>query len=571
MKGQPVSQRFKVFTLVTCVAIWLALVGDAAGLSLIPPRPAGASGSRAPVAPPRTIPNTDLNPYGANFFLEWEPEAWKVEKTLQMAREAGLGWIKQQFPWEDIQLAPGRQGFWDDRLNKSTWEKYDRIVDLAHKHDLQVIARLDRPPKWARRDNSIPQAPPDRFEDYGDFVYEVVSHFKGRVRYYQIWNEPNVYPEWGDNPPDPAAYVRLLKIAGERAREADPDVWILSAPLAQTLEVSNRNTSDLIFLEQMYQAGARGSFDVLLANAYGFAFPPDDPPSPDKLNFARVTLLREIMERHQDGDKPIWFNEFGWNAAPEDFPEDRLPWARVSEQVQASYTVQAIQQARAQWPWAGVFNIWYFRQAGNQQPDRPEYYFRMVDPGFTPRPIYHAVKKAATGLGVAGAGTHEETSPAARFTDGWVAERRKEASAGAVRSARQPGESVTITFEGTEVSLLALTGSGAGTLYVTVDGREASRLPRDRQGRSFLDLSASEGTGFQWLLVADGLSAETHTLRMVVAPPAKLGADAVVFDAFAVACTENGATRYSSLLRLAPAGAGTVVLGALLWRLTRRR
>ena len=42
----------------------------------------------------REIPNTDVNPYGANFFLAREVEPWKRERTVEMAQEAGLGWAK---------------------------------------------------------------------------------------------------------------------------------------------------------------------------------------------------------------------------------------------------------------------------------------------------------------------------------------------------------------------------------------------------------------------------------------------------------------------------------------------
>ena len=547
MSGSAARRQLNNLCLVACAVLSLGLVADTLGLvgHYLP----WSSQGSVSAEPPRSIPNTDLNPYGANFFLEWEPEAWKIDKTYQLAREAGIGWVKQQFPWEDIQLAPGKDGFWDDRLNVSTWDKYDRIVDLARKNDLEIIARLDRPPKWSRQDNSVAQAPPDRFEDYGDFVYAFVSHFRGRIKYYQIWNEPNVFPEWGNQPTSPEEYARLLQIAATRAREADPNVWILSAPLAQTLERSERNLSELEYLDRMYAAGAAPHFDILFANAYGFAFPPDDPPSPDKLNFSRVVLQRQVMERNGDGAKPIWFNEFGWNAAPADFPPEKLPWARVSEQTQATYTIQAIQMARENWPWAGVFNIWYFRQAGNLQPDRPEYYFRMVDPGFTTRPLYQAVQKATANIGVAGVGTHEETDPAAVYNGAWQVERSADASGGALVHGRQPDDSLTITFRGTEISLLALVGPGNGILNVTVDGREANRLPRDRQGRSYLDLSTAGSGGREWIPIADGLRHERHVVRMVVAAPSEGGSSDVTVDGFSVA--ESAIVATDVLARLA--------------------
>jgi hypothetical protein len=336
------------------------------------------------------IPHTDVNPYGANFFLDREVEHWKQEKTLEMAREAGITWIKQQFSWEEIE--PQRKGEFD-------WAKYDRIVDLADQYGMQIIARLDRPPDWSRQDNRFKTRPPDDLENYGDFVYHFVERYRGRVGYVQIWNEPNLTAEWGFERVDAVAYTRLLAVAYRRAKEADPGIVVLSAPLAITLEDASMrgNHNDLIFLEEMYQAGASDHFDVLSANAFGLDRPPEEPPAPDQLNFRRVELQRQIMEQYGDGDKPIWINEYGWNSAPASFPDELLTWERVSEAEQADYTVRGIAWARQQWPWLGVVNIWYFRQVGDIPPDRPAYYFALVDPEFNPRPVYEALRRATQG------------------------------------------------------------------------------------------------------------------------------------------------------------------------------
>jgi len=108
-----------------------------------------------------------------------------------------------------------------------------------------------------------------------------------------------------------------------------------------------------------------------------------------------VTLQRKIMEDNGDAAKPIWFDEFGWNASPADMPPDKLIWGRVTEQQQADYTRDAIQLARSQWPWVGVINIWYFRQVGSIPQNDSSYYFDMVDPEFNEEAVYAAVRDAA--------------------------------------------------------------------------------------------------------------------------------------------------------------------------------
>lgn len=338
----------------------------------------------------RGLSHTTVYPYGANFFLDREVERWKQERTLEMAREAGIGWIKQQFSWEEIE--PRQKGEFD-------WAKYDRIVDLAEQYGMQVIARLDRPPAWTRSDDQFSTRPPDDLADYGDFVFEFVQRYRGRIRHIQIWNEPNLTAEWGFQRVDAVAYTHLLQVAYARAKEADPTVVLLSGPLAATLEDASMrgNHNDLVFLEQMYQAGAGGFFDILSTNAFGFDRPPEDPPDAAVLNFRRVEMQRAIMERYGDDDKPVWINEYGWNSAPDSFPNDVLTWDRVTEAQQADYTVRGIAWARDHWPWLGVVNIWYFRQVGDIPPDRAAFYFAMVDPEFVPRPVYEAVWQATRG------------------------------------------------------------------------------------------------------------------------------------------------------------------------------
>jgi hypothetical protein len=496
----------------------------------------GPSTGRGATHAPRAIPNTDLNPFGANFFLEREVEPWKREETVRMAREAGIVWAKQQFPWYEI----------EPRQGQFRWQKYDEIVDLCEAYGLQIVARLDSAPSWSRSDNSMPGRPPDDFDLYGEFVYRFVDRYRGRVRYIQIWNEPNLYIEWGNRPVDPVGYVDLLRLAYRRAKEADPDVYVLSAPLAITLGEPHpepgkwRAMSDLRFLEEMYEAGAAPYFDILSANAFGMDLPPEDPPSPGKLNFARVALQREVMERYGDVDKPIWFNEYGWNAAPASFSEEALVWKRVTEEDQALYTLRGIEYARENWPWAGVFFIWYFRQVGNISPDDPGYYFRMVDVDFSPRRIYTAVQDKAVQLAEAGPGYYEETNPAVNIAAGrWTAQIDPSASGGSVLFGDAPGSTLTFAFRGGEVYLVTRRGPQGGQLLVTLDGENVEGLPRDTRGRSYVELYVPQGDseeGSASLLLVEDSNPRRRTLRLTVsefAHPDSAGHEGVV-DAFEV-------------------------------------
>lgn len=472
--------------------------------------------------PPRLIPDTDVNPYGANFFLDREVEDWKRDRTVRMAREAGIVWAKQQFSWEEI----------EKRQNQYDWEKSDQIIATFEKYGLQIIARLDRPPAWTHKDKSIPQAPPDDLNDYGNFIDAFVRRYKGRVRYIQIWNEPNIFPEWGNRPVDPAGYAALLEIAYRRAKAADPNIRVLSAPLAITLgegwEPNSdfwRHMNDLDYLEALYKAGAKDYFDILSANAFGLKSTPTDPPDPKQLNFQRVVLARQIMEKSGDANKAIWINEYGWNAAPPDFPAEKLLWGRVPEQQQADYTLRGIEYARANWNWVGVFNLWYFRQVGDITPDRADYYFRMVDVDFTPRLVYQRLKEVATFPQVAQPGLHQETNIAIQMTGNWQPLLNPRASGGSLLMTRQPGARVNFKFWGDGLDLIVQRSPTLGRAWITVDGRRVPGLPLDANNNSYIDLASPNDEWQVRVPIVRDLPRTTHSVEIVVGQNGEVALD----------------------------------------------
>ena len=343
----------------------------------------------------------DTSPFGINVFLAQEVEVEKRERILQMVSEAGFRWIRQEFPWEDIEIH-GKDNFQDCRNGPciSAWEKYDNIVELAEQYDLEIVARLSNPPAWSRAAGNEmgTRAPPDDFDDYGDFVAAVAGRYKGRIRYYQIWNEPNIHPEWGNYPIDPEGYVELLKMAYARAKAADPDCVIISGALAQTIELGdciggyNCNLNDFLFLQRMYDAGAKDYFDILALNDYGmWSGPYDRRMRPRVINFSRPMYIRDIMVQNDDAATPIWFTEMNWNAIPEGHPAPPQ-FGRVTDEQLARYVVEGYERAEEEWPWVGVIFYWFFKRPHDFDKDQPWYYFRMAEPDFSTLPVYEAMK-----------------------------------------------------------------------------------------------------------------------------------------------------------------------------------
>lgn len=333
------------------------------------------------------VPVTTANPkIGVHTRLTDEVEPRKILQTLRLVHDMGAPWIVEFFPWPYYEPAKGQ----------FDWAGADFIVDAARAEGLEVVARLGAVPDWARPEpeeletnwNYLAE---EQFPDYADFVGAFVAHFKGRVHYVILWNEPNLTREWGFRPVDPEGYVRLLSMAYPRAKAADPAVQVLAGALAPTLEPegSQWGLNDLVFLERLYAAGFADYYDILAVHSYGLALPAGDPPAPERINYRRVELVRESMVRHGEGDKSIMITEAGWNDQPR-----WIHGVRPAQRV--AYTLEAYRMAQEQWPWCRMVAMWAFKYPAPFHNYMDNYAFVSAD--LVPRVIYEEVRDYARGV-----------------------------------------------------------------------------------------------------------------------------------------------------------------------------
>lgn len=318
---------------------------------------------------------------------------WEVDK-FPLVRGAGFNWIKIQLHWEWIEGAG--KGIFD-------WSGMDYLVGAARDQGISILASVGASPSWATG-GGLPHCPPSNFQDYGDFVYALVNRYKsgspyGTIQAIEIWNEPNLSREWCDQPPNPPQYVQLLRVGYEAAKRADPGVIVTTGGLTPTESWDPTAMPDTVFLEQMYQAGAKPYFDVLSAHGPGYKASPEMSPDDVVASgseygghrffcFRRVEDLRQIMVNYGDGGKQITLTEFGWTS---DEVHPAYAWHKVSEEQKADYLVRAYNWAKQHWrPWIGVMFVWNITASGFG-PDNEVYWWSVTEPDGTPRQAYNAL------------------------------------------------------------------------------------------------------------------------------------------------------------------------------------
>ena len=229
-------------------------------------------------------------------------------QTFATQQAAGIGMIRRTFDWAEIERQPDQYDF----------SAYDSFVAAAAEHQIEVLPVLFNPPEFrSGRPSSHPARGtyfPKHYSDLGVFGAVVAKRYgrngtfwtehpeipKLPITAYQVWNEPNLAAY---SPPRPSAkkYVALLKATATKIRGVDRRAEIVTAGLPD----SKLSKPDVYkFITQMYQAGAKGSFNTLAINPY--------VTSASKL-LTKLKRIHEITRRFRDKRAKLWATEIGWS------------------------------------------------------------------------------------------------------------------------------------------------------------------------------------------------------------------------------------------------------------------
>ena len=233
------------------------------------------------------------SPFGVLEFLHWN-HSWNnykysckedLEKAVALMKKAGAGWVRMDFLWQEIEPQQGQFRF----------EKYDEIVELLDKNKIAILGLLNYSVDWAAACQEW-NCPPKDNRLFVNYAQAVVSRYKDKIKYWEIWNEPDSSIYWAQQD-GLKSYTVLLKDVYVALKSTDPDCKILNGGLANGLSSVNH----------LYDNGAKDYFDILNIHIF------DSPLHPGAIS--RVTayskLTYKVMSRNGDAAKKIWITEIG--------------------------------------------------------------------------------------------------------------------------------------------------------------------------------------------------------------------------------------------------------------------
>jgi hypothetical protein len=202
------------------------------------------------------------------------------ERALKLAQQLQVSRIRVNVPWISVvngahsKRRPGRLTY--------AFNQYDALYNAAKAHNIKLQLSLTGPaPAWATGNHRLGPYKPNA-KLYADFVRATVSHFRGFVDRYSIWNEPN-YVGWIAPLSSGPRIYRALYVAGyAAAKKADPNAQVLIAETSPYF-LPRRATSPLAFLRGVTCTDANFSHPRCGGlKADGYAHHPydfDHPPS----------------------------------------------------------------------------------------------------------------------------------------------------------------------------------------------------------------------------------------------------------------------------------------------------
>lgn len=186
------------------------------------------------------------------------------------------------------------------KKNEWQFDRLDFALKVAQSKRYELLLTFGRTPAWASAQPATPSlyglgeaAPPRDMADFANFVRELASRYKGKIRLYEVWNEPASSGMFSGTV---AQMVEMTKIVRKEVASVDPDARIVCPSPAKH--------ESLDWFKRFVTAGGANYCDII-----GYHFYTDSQLPEDKLKLIQEVF--SVLKQHNLSMKPLWDTESG--------------------------------------------------------------------------------------------------------------------------------------------------------------------------------------------------------------------------------------------------------------------
>lgn len=214
-----------------------------------------------------------------------------------------------------------------------TWGSLDQIVNQARSHGMALIAVVGGNPPWAAEDGRGPvNCPGYGIGHFEEYLRTIVTRYQDKVRYWEIYNEPDAVSYTQTNPTcngdyhaemfgsNPQEYVNYLRRANEIVKGIDQDAVVLSGGVAFDLFTTQPGGGVFArdFVPQILSLGAANYFDAFNFHYYTL-FDANwiaETGAPTGLH-GKTQVIKSLLSQYGAANKPLVLTEMGFSSDPQ--------------------------------------------------------------------------------------------------------------------------------------------------------------------------------------------------------------------------------------------------------------
>ncbi|HKY01502.1 MAG TPA: cellulase family glycosylhydrolase, partial [Burkholderiales bacterium] len=279
---------------------------------------------------------------------------------------AGFNSFRDEIQWSRVEKEAGQL-----KLSAEV-AKVDKAVELANARGIEPLLILCYGNKVHGGGFPLSDDAKAAFVRYAEFL---ARHYKGKVRYWELWNEWNQGLGNKQNLEGrrAARYAELLKAVYPALKKIDPNIVVLGGAV--------EGAGSTGWIEDLFDADAGKYMDGLSVHPY--VFHAGKSGTPERLHGWLTRLVERLKDKPGGANMPIYITEIGW---PNELRGDK----GISREVARDYIARVLLSVRSV---PQVKGVWWYTL---QDYDRGFVgTFGLLEKDGTPKPSYDALKDVA--------------------------------------------------------------------------------------------------------------------------------------------------------------------------------
>lgn len=163
-------------------------------------------------------------------FEKLDRDVFNPEKAYDFVANSGVKWARLQSGWQRTEQTAGVYDFgWLDKLvdhmlsiGVQPWLCLCYGNPIYSEQAGQYFGAVGIPPIHTQTERTA----------WVNYVKATVSHYKGKIHYYEIWNEPDNLPCWKFGP-DPLELAKFTEYTAIACKQADPTCEVIGLTLCR--------------------------------------------------------------------------------------------------------------------------------------------------------------------------------------------------------------------------------------------------------------------------------------------------------------------------------------------------